>query len=281
MTVDLHAQNQVDPGLSTLDDPRTEMQRALDAVFHGRDELPPVSVEEEQELIYAALAGSNQAFVTLLRLYAPLLRKIAEPYRAATSLWEETLETIVSGLWAAVAGFDSTIHSRLGATLHHVIHLALNEERDPLSVALAVPGRTLRRATAVQRRVRNGEPLEQVLADTPHITREVYMAVESARNLTGFADTDSYEPEHITLERHDAAHLALAQVDDLQRQVCRWYYGFNSPDPVLSDAGTAEQMSIAVLGEEAVKAGQSVIYGRKVHRLRHSALEEMREFLDS
>jgi hypothetical protein len=279
MTVDLHAQNRFQEGLSALDETRTEMQQVLDAVFRARAERPPVSVEEEQELIYTALAGNNQAFVQLVLLYAPLLRKIAEPYRSAAHLWEETLETIIGGLWAAIAGFDPSQSDRLGAHLWSVITEAVHEERDPMSLAIAVPGRTLRRATAVQRRIRDGEHLDDVIADTPGITREAYLAVEAARNMSGFRDTDSHEPEHISIERYDAAHLALAQVDDLQREVCRWYYGFNSEDPILSDAGTAEQINIAALGEEAAKSGQSVIYTRKVNRARTSALQEMREFL--
>lgn len=276
MTVDLCAQNP--DGSAYLDD-RTELQKVLNGVFESRDELPPVPVEEEQALIYASLAGDNEAFVTLVRLYAPKLRKLAAPYRAATSLWEDTLDAVISGFWVAIAEFDPAKSPRLGWFVWPAVHEVLHEDRDPMSVALTVPGRTLRRASDVSRRVRNGATLDQAIEEVKDIDKETYLSVESARNMSGFRDTDSHEPEHVALDRYNSAHAALAHVDARKRTVCRWYYGFNSTDPLLSDAETAYQMSAAELGEDRAKAGQSVISRATVQRERIAALKEMKEFL--
>src|SRR5690606_25952128 len=96
-------------------DDRTEMQRVLDAIFYRGAERPPMPLAEEREAIAAARAGDSQSFVALALSYAPMLRKAAEPYRAAESLWEDTVETVAVGLWQAIVDFKADKHDRLGA----------------------------------------------------------------------------------------------------------------------------------------------------------------------
>src|SRR5690606_42004120 len=112
------------------------------------------------------------------------------------------------------------------------------------------------------------------------VTEDTYWAVQAARGACEVVAPADPEVESALTARDEAmGQRALAHVDPLKAEVCRWYYGFNPPEPILSDAEVAYRMNVEALGEEAVKGGQSVIYGRKVQRLRTAALEEMREFL--
>src|SRR5690606_37361504 len=255
-------------------DDRTEMQRVLDAVFYRGAERPPMPLAEERESIAAARAGDSQSFVALALSYAPVLRKAAEPYRDAESLWEDTVETVAVGLWQAIVDFKADKHDRLGAVLQQSIKATLNKDRDPLSTALNVPGQTLRLVNQIERRVEEtGESVAAVIQDMRSsrwmITEDTYWAVQAARGAGELAVTDDPEVEsELTARDEELAHRALAHVDPLKAEVCRWYYGFNTPEPILSDAEVAYRMNVEALGEEAVKGGQSVIYGRKVQRLR-------------
>ncbi|USL85050.1 DNA-directed RNA polymerase [Arthrobacter phage SWEP2] len=254
-------------------------------IFSRRVSTGKLSLEDERQAIADAQAGDNDATMKLIYAYAYALRSAVVWYtRAIPSGGHADLEDIHSqailGLMEAIQDFDFDRFDRLAAIAPDKITGAVASAAES-AVNFKVPTRTLTRFFKILREADGNVYAAAALAPKYAMKTDTFLSVLSA-----VRDVDSYDGLTASAfddEAGDGSHLvavpvagvnsydedevlvtaAFAAVDDLERDVCRDYYGF-------SDYNTKSDAEIA---------GDRGLSRPKVQRVRSSALGKMRNAL--
>jgi len=265
--------------------------RTLSEIFDNGAEAPIADPAEERALIADAKRGDEAATVALLLAYAPALRKAVGRYRYAGGLWQDgpthpsTADDLrsgaVVGLLDAVKAFDPEKHRRLAAIIGGYVADAL-QVAAPGPVGLHVPRRTLTRFYTVLRRAEGDVVAAAALAPEEGMTVGTFMdalaAVRTADLPLPSGDDEADEAarllwenarpvwsgEHADASDRVLVETAFAAVDELEEEVCRLSYGFETYGEPLADAEVGFRLGLS---------------RPKAQRVRSSALGKMREAL--
>lgn len=237
------------------------------------------SAEDERATIAAAKDGDEEATLRLYYAYSHGLRSAVSSAPSGVDP-EDARQAALLGLLEAVKKFDldDTRHDRLGP-LVRVCSLDAIYATDPN--AFTVPARTLNRFFSILAKADGNVYEAAALAPQHHMSREVFFSVLSAvRNVDGLealqegGDSDEGGSREVACaplwdasDAEDDALLVAAAfdaVDEVEEEVCRLAYGFESYGDPVAD----------------VEIGHRLGMTRRVVQLRRSsALGKMREAL--
>lgn len=263
--------------------------KVLTDIFARNAERRFESAEAERDAILAAKKGDEQATLDLMYAYAPALRNGVKWYtRAIPSVeqadgLEEVHSVAVFGLLEAIAAFDVDAgYDRLAATIGEYVANAVAEHAQAVC-GLTVPSRTLSRFFSILRKAEGNVYEAAALAPKYLMKRETFLAVLSAVRSTSLdaASTIDGDDEHNeeasasegilpVLDAYEDVNqrmevaAAFAAVDDLERQVTRLAYGFETYGDPVPDAEVAHELGLS---------------RQKAQRTRSSALGKMRQAL--
>lgn len=255
------------------------------------------SAETEREAILAAKKGDEQATLDLMYAYAPALRNGVKWYtRSGPAVeradgLEEVQSVAVAALIEAIAAFDpESGYDRLAATASKYIMNAVAVHAQ-YAAGFTVPERTLKRFFGILRAAEGNVYEAAALAPQFLMSRETFFAVLSAvRNVDSYdalTEGNSAGFDGTTTERFEVGgergievrplwdnseaeedellvEAAFASVDDLERQVTRLAYGFETYGDPVPDAEVAHELGLS---------------RQKAQRTRSSALGKMRQAL--
>jgi len=260
-------------------------EQVIADIFTRRVSTGKLELTEEREAIAAAQGGDDDATMRLVYAYAYSLRSAVVWYtRAIPSAGRDGLADIYSqaimGLMEAIHDFDPEKFDRLAAIAPDKITGAVAAAAES-AVNFKVPTRTLTRFFKILREADGNVFAAAALAPTYAMKSATFLAVLSAvRDVDSYdgmvesawdegtadgshiaatpvAGVNSYDEDEVLVD------AAFAAVDDLERVVCRDYYGF-------TDYNTKSDAEIA---------GDRGLSRPKVQRVRSSALGKMRTAL--
>lgn len=262
----------------------------------------PITVDEEVALIGAAQAGDEDAQMTLLGQYRPLLLKIIGS--AAKVMNREDAEMVATLTFFEVLA-DHDVQDgayrtgSLAARLRPRLQDALGVARTTSSRMVPVPKTTHRRYLDVMEET-GGDLVEagrlapsyglasSTLAlihamthEAPHVTGATEDA--DAPNFHGQARPLRGEVPDPFEAVNDAVlvDVAMGALVRIEREVVEHYFGFLDRDQegTLTDAEVAHRLNVAELGAERVENGETVVSRATVQRRRETALAVMRRAL--
>jgi DNA-directed RNA polymerase specialized sigma subunit len=263
--------------------------KVLADIFDNNTERRFDSAEAELEAIAKAKAGDEQATIALMYAYAHALNAATGQFRHAGGVWSEGKRNahltddlrsiVVLGFMEAINAYDPEVHDRLAAVIkQYVVHHLSADLVDP--IAFHVPQRTLTRFYSILRKA-NGDPIKgAALAPKFEMRVDTFMDVLAAVrtvNLELAEDEDDdtamraqWEAARPLWDRPEAEEDALlveaafSAVDDVEEQVCRLAYGFETYGDPVPDAEIGHRLGLS---------------RQKTQRTRAAALGKMRQAL--
>lgn len=285
----------------------------IDQIFQPYADDAVLTEAEEVELIARAKAGDESATLTLMSAYGRALRAAlrnggADGERSAVNdraAFGTSNASVEDGRQAAIVGFMEALHAHdpeQNPRLAGVLPGRLAEAIRGATVArseFAIPARTLTRFFAVMEAaewdLREALSVCQSFDMSPDTLLRIYLATGSESLEGRSADDEDGGPSasgHGETSLWDDGREAFADVEDAilvgmafdavdyeEEMVTRYYYGFETPNPLLSDAAVVQAWSEAAFGPERVAAGETIISRATAQRRRASALAAMREAL--
>jgi RNA polymerase sigma factor (sigma-70 family) len=236
----------------------------------GFDEIWSQSVQpidspsEESALIDKAACGDGDAVLRLIAAYLPLLNDVISQHRRGLDL-DDARQTAVEALMIACRTRDVSRNPRLAGHLRATVAREVSAASVTHSTTVSIPERTLQRYYSILAHA-EGDP-----ARGAKIAQQYLMSADTFREITravrcqsDSALVDRPEDTSVRVIRDVServmAQKALSAVNDLERDVCRLYYGFVDYDPV-PDAEVAHRLGIS---------------RPRTQRVRQTALDKMR-----
>lgn len=258
----------------------------------GSSTPAPLAPEEEAELITAAAFGHPGAFETLLRQYAPVIRRTLRKY-GETMEQEDAEQEVALAFLDLIKTHDPEKNPSLAGRVAAALNRELAEVASSGAGGWSIPARTMERYLAIVKKA-DGD-----LAEARRIAPEHDMKVSTFDAVTAATRTDSLstpsdgetdyrEAPTYAVGEGDARDpfedvldaelvtLAFEAVSHDESTVVRQAYGF---EPAVVDGQEMRPEGHAPLSDSLVAA--SLRLSRpKVQRTRTAAIAKMREALE-
>ncbi|GAA2844010.1 hypothetical protein Acy02nite_68710 [Actinoplanes cyaneus] len=243
---------------------------AFDAIWSGSARHIETA-DDEVALIERAKAGDEPAILRLAESYVSHMRKAITRYTRVLPL-DDARQAAFVGFLEAIRAVDLAKTDRLVSIVRPYLINALDAASSEAREGFSVPTRTLERFYNILAQA-DGDPAAAAKLAPRYEMREstfwdVYAAVTANESLESALDAQGDAALHavtspaeiVDAEDRVLVDLAFAAVNELEREVCRLYYGFTEYDTV-PDAEIGHRLGFSRL---------------KVQRTRQRALTDMR-----
>lgn len=214
----------------------------LDSVLNpAYIEKPDLTEAEEHELIRLARSGCNESTLTLLTVYAPLIRNAFHKRDKSTDP-DEVKGAILLGFVQALTDFDPDRHRRLAAVLPHNVRRQVSEVASDTG-SFTIPERTYQRWVSITRQAGGSTARGMVLAPELGMPTSTYLDVLGALRATQSVEdvlTEYARPLHpirceTPIAETDSKLVALVFSEKTglthkETEVLRHSYGWYSAD---------------------------------------------------